>query len=77
MTVITSIECIGGITCNALSLSLEGRTEVMMYNVSGRGPIGSQEGALYLFKDALAVKIGEVTTGLEKVKQMLVTAKAM
>jgi hypothetical protein len=57
---------------NAVSTCLKTGTEVVLYNISGRGPIGGHDGALYLFKDALAVKIAEETSGLEKRKEMKV-----
>ena len=43
---------------NASSLALQNFQEVILYYVTGRGPIGGVPGMLYLMKDAVVVPIG-------------------
>ena len=45
-------------TQNAKNVTLQENREVVLYFGTGRGPIGSSSGMLYLMKDAAIVPIG-------------------
>ena len=51
------IECVA-MGRNAMIPALQTGKDVVLYNVSGGGPIVSSEGAIYLFKDAMVVPVG-------------------
>ena len=44
---------------NAVSTTIRTNLEVVLYHVTGRGPLGNAPGMLYLFKDALIVAVSE------------------
>ena len=60
---------------NAMNSTLKTGAEVVLYNVSGRGPIGSAAGAMWLFKDAMVVPVGSMKGQLDKNSYIEIRAK--
>ena len=44
---------------NALLHSLSDGSEIVIYAGTGRGPLGSSQGALYAMKDSVIIKVGQ------------------
>ena len=66
------------ITCCALRHNAESRAlvnyqEVVLYYGTGRGPLGSSRGALYLMKDAMVIPVGRPSVlSASKIEQVVI-----
>ena len=60
---------------NAMSPYLKDGTEIVIYHGTGLGAIGGHDGAVYLYKDAMIIRVGVVADGLKKVRRIDIAGK--
>ena len=61
---------------NAYSAALDPGREIIIFFATGRGPIGSLQGMIYLYKDAVIVPIGSESSVPAKRAQIDIVSDA-